>query len=79
MTPKEKARPQIDPMPAVSGWTVPTKDKINLSAGRGIAVCELSFATGEPAYQFAAFDTLQHWQLSRVALSQIERMSEHWR
>lgn len=27
-----------------------TKDKINLSASRGVAVCELSFATGEPDY-----------------------------
>jgi type I restriction enzyme R subunit len=29
---------------------VQTKDKINLSASRGVAVCELSFATGEPDY-----------------------------
>ena len=27
-----------------------TKDKINLSAARGVAICELSFATGEPDY-----------------------------
>jgi hypothetical protein len=29
---------------------VQSKDKINLSASRVVAVCELSFATGEPDY-----------------------------
>ena len=37
-------------MLTASGWTVQTKDRINLSASRGVAVCELSFATGEPDY-----------------------------
>jgi len=50
MTPEEKARGQIDAQLAASGWAVQTKDKINLSAARGVAVCELSFATGEPDY-----------------------------
>jgi type I restriction enzyme R subunit len=50
MTPEEKARQQIDAQLAASGWAVQTKDKINLSAARGVAVCELSFATGEPDY-----------------------------
>ena len=48
MTPEEKARIAIDAQLAASGWVVQTKDKINLSASRGVAVCELSFATGEP-------------------------------
>src|ERR1035438_5469205 len=48
MTPEEKAREQIDAMLKASGWAVQTKDKINLSAARGVAVCELSFVTGEP-------------------------------
>src|ERR1035441_80581 len=50
MTPEELAREKIDAMLTASGWTVQTKDKINLSASRGVAVCELSFATGEPDY-----------------------------
>jgi N-6 DNA Methylase len=50
MTPEEIARQQIDAQLIASGWAVQTKDKINLSAGRGVAVCELSFATGEPDY-----------------------------
>jgi type I restriction enzyme R subunit len=50
MTPEEKARQQIDTQLTASGWAVQTKDKINLSAARGVAVCELSFATGEPDY-----------------------------
>jgi type I restriction enzyme R subunit len=50
MTPEEKARQQIDAMLVASGWAVQTKDKIYLSASRGVAVCELSFASGEPDY-----------------------------
>jgi hypothetical protein len=50
MTPEEKAREKIDAMLTASGWAVQTKDRINLSASRGVAVCELSFATGEPDY-----------------------------
>src|SRR6478672_11776937 len=50
MTPEEKARERIDAMLTASGWAVQTKDKINLAAARGVAICELSFATGEPDY-----------------------------
>ena len=50
VTPEQRAREVIDTMLAASGWTVQTKDKINLSASRGVAICELSFATGEPDY-----------------------------
>lgn len=50
MTPEEKARQEIDAQLTASGWIVQTKDKINLSASRGVAICELSFATGEPDY-----------------------------
>jgi type I restriction enzyme, R subunit len=54
MTPEEKARQQIDAMLTASGWAVQTKDKINLSASRGVAVAELSFKTGEPDYTLFA-------------------------
>ena len=50
MTPEERARQQIDAMLAASGWAVQARDRINLSASPGVAVCELSFATGEPDY-----------------------------
>jgi type I site-specific restriction endonuclease len=50
MTPEEKALRQIDAMLVASGWVVQTKATINLSAQRGAAICELSFATGEPDY-----------------------------
>ncbi|HEX5397575.1 MAG TPA: DEAD/DEAH box helicase family protein, partial [Verrucomicrobiae bacterium] len=50
MTPEEKARQEIDAQLTASGWAVQAKDKINLSTQRGVAVCELSFKTGEPDY-----------------------------
>jgi type I restriction enzyme, R subunit len=50
MTPEEKARQDIDAQLTASGWAVQRKDKINLTAARGVAICELSFATGEPDY-----------------------------
>jgi type I restriction enzyme R subunit len=50
MTPEEKARAEIDAMLSASGWAVQAKEKINLAASRGVAICELSCATGEPDY-----------------------------
>ena len=50
MTPEEQARQEIDAQLTASGWVVQTKEKINLAASRGVAICELSFATGEPDY-----------------------------
>jgi type I restriction enzyme, R subunit len=50
MTPEEKARAKIDATLTASGWLVQTKDRINVSASRGVAICELSFNTGEPDY-----------------------------
>ena len=54
MTPEETARQRIDEMLTASGWLVQTKDKINLSAARGVAVVELTFKTGEPDYTLFA-------------------------
>jgi len=51
MTPEEKARQQIDAQLTAAGWAVQAKDRINLSAARDVAVCELSFVTGEPDYK----------------------------
>jgi hypothetical protein len=50
MAPEEKVRQQIDALLAASGWAVQTKDTNNLSAARGVAICVLAFATGEPGY-----------------------------
>jgi type I restriction enzyme, R subunit len=50
LSPEQRAREVIDAMLTASGWAVQTKDKINLSVSRGVAVSELSFATGEPDY-----------------------------
>ncbi len=50
LTPEQRAREQIDAMLKASGWAVQAKDGINLSAARGVAICELSFKTGEPDY-----------------------------
>jgi hypothetical protein len=47
MTPEQQSRQQFDAMLVASGWSVQIKDKINLSASRGVAICELSFAAGE--------------------------------
>ncbi|HEY5915022.1 MAG TPA: hypothetical protein VJA21_30890 [Verrucomicrobiae bacterium] len=53
-TPEQRARHQIDAMLAASGCAVQAKERINLSACRGMAVCELSFSTGEPDYTLFA-------------------------
>ena len=54
MTPEEKARQEIDAQLARCGWVVQTRDQINLSAARGVALCELSFKTGVPDYTLFA-------------------------
>ena len=50
LTREQKARLKIDAMLAASGWFVQTNDMVNLSAARGVAICELTFKTGEPDY-----------------------------
>ncbi|MGA9609735.1 MAG: hypothetical protein WBR21_22225 [Rouxiella badensis] len=49
-TPEEFAREKIDALLTECGWTVQTKSQINLAAATGVAVCELTFKTGEPDY-----------------------------
>jgi len=48
--PEQLARQKIDAMLLASGWIVQSKNEINLSAAPGVAICELSFKTGEPDY-----------------------------
>ena len=49
-TPEEKARVEIDRLLGLSGWIVQDKSTINLAAGRGVVIGELSFKSGEPDY-----------------------------
>ncbi|MDZ4344994.1 MAG: DEAD/DEAH box helicase family protein, partial [Candidatus Binatia bacterium] len=49
-TPEDLARENIDALLDRCGWVVQDKSAANLSAGRGVAVRELSFKTGEPDY-----------------------------
>lgn len=50
MDPEAHAREKIDEQLRASGWLVQERAAINLAAARGVAVTELSFATGEPDY-----------------------------
>src|SRR5437879_1697756 len=49
-TPEQRARQIIDAQIVACGWVVQDKNSVNLAAAQGVAVCELSFATGEPDY-----------------------------
>src|SRR5437867_12682679 len=49
-TRERRARQVIDAQLVACGWIVQDKTSINLAAAPGIAICELSFATGEPDY-----------------------------
>ncbi len=50
MTPEEKARIEIDKKLIQSGWVIQDMDRINLSAGIGVAVREFPTNTGEADY-----------------------------
>jgi type I restriction enzyme R subunit len=49
-TPEERAREKIDALLQQCGWVVQERAHINLGAAPGVALCELSFDTGEPDY-----------------------------
>ena len=48
--PEQLARQEIDALLGPCGWVIQDKKSVNLSAGRGVAVRELTFKTGEPDY-----------------------------
>jgi type I restriction enzyme, R subunit len=50
LNPEQRAREKIDAMLVASGWVIQSKVTVNLAAALGVAICELSFATGEPDY-----------------------------
>ncbi len=48
--PEQLARQEIDALLGPCGWVIQDKKSVNLSVGRGVAVRELTFKTGEPDY-----------------------------
>jgi type I restriction enzyme R subunit len=51
-TPERRARQRIDGGLRAAGWTVQSRDEINLSAARGVAIREFKM---EPGYGFADY------------------------
>jgi|GEM_PF-5641964 hypothetical protein len=45
-TPEQKARREIDSQLAAAGWLVQSRDELDLSAGRGVAVREFPMKSG---------------------------------
>jgi hypothetical protein len=70
MTLEEQARQEIDAQFRTSGRAVQTKDTTNLSSSRGVAVCKLSFATGEPDCTLFAYNNLQRATRLRQSIPQ---------
>ncbi len=50
MKPEQKARQQIDDQLQAAGWTVQSRDAVNLGAARGVAVGEFPLTTGFADY-----------------------------
>src|SRR5712691_9590264 len=51
-TPERRARERIDARLKASGWAVQSRDEINLSAARGVAIREFKM---EPGYGYADY------------------------
>ena len=51
-TPEQRARRKIDSALTTAGWTVQSRDEINLDAGRGLAIREFMM---EPGYGYADY------------------------
>ena len=51
-TPERRARQRIDAGLKASGWTVQSRDEINLSAARGVAIREFKM---EPGFGYADY------------------------
>ena len=50
LTPEQKARQEIDDLLTAAGWAVQPRDRVNLSAARGVAVAEFPLETGFADY-----------------------------
>ena len=49
-TPEQRARDRIDKMLVEAGWIIQSKNKVNLSAGKGVAVREYQTDVGPADY-----------------------------
>lgn len=67
-TPEQKARREIDADLTAAGWLVQGRDELDLTAGRGIAVCEFPMKSG-----FGSADYLLY--LDRKAIGAVEAQS----
>ena len=68
-TPEQKARRTIDANLTAAGWLVQERAELDLTAGRGIAVCEFPMKVG-----FGAADYLLY--LDRKAIGAVEAKAE---
>jgi len=55
LTPEQQAREVIDKALAEAGWIVQLNSAVNLSAGRGVAVCEAALAKGHGHADYLLF------------------------
>jgi type I restriction enzyme R subunit len=46
MSPEQEARAEIDKLLSSAGWSVQPRDKVDLTAAQGIAICEYPLKTG---------------------------------
>ena len=70
MSPEEKARQQIDATLIASGWGVQTKDKIKLSAARGVAIVAPTRTVAEVERRLSVVE-----ELAAVVSANLERGS----
>src|SRR5437868_3677891 len=68
-TPEQQARRDIDAKLRAAGWLVQSRDELDLTAGRGIAICEFPLEAG-----FGFADYLLY--LDRKAIGAVEAKAE---
>src|SRR2546427_4562186 len=54
-TPEQRRREKIGAAPSESGWTLQSRDEMNLSAARGVAVREFKLAPGHGQVDYMLF------------------------
>jgi len=71
MTPEDQARRNIDSLLQQSGWVVQNRSAINLSAGRGVAIREVSLRKGHGETDYLLF-------ADGKAIATVEAKPEGW-
>ena len=69
LTPEQQARRDIDADLAAAGWLVQRREDMDLSAGRGIAVCEFHMKAGHGVADYLLY-------VDRKALGAVEAKAE---